>query len=414
MHVKNLIKKILTKKSVERLKKIKRYPRWIYFHINGSFKSLSFCETRQYTVYHIKNKNIFFGYYDLQQYDRNLEKILAHVVDRNANTAQDSASLVWFKTGDCTPHEITQTHAWCWQQGARLRWHPIEENTILYNDFEDGKYVAKQCRLDGTEMKIVSRALYDVDDKFEYGLGLNFARLQRLRPGYGYDAEIDWTKYEAAPINDGVFLINLKSGEEKLLFSLRDLANELNLEYQHYINHISIAPSGKRFTFFHLWTKGVEEPWFMRFYVSNIDGTGLKCLEEEICISHYAWIDDKKMLATGTNGTYIVYNTISGERTILDSEYLQKDGHPSALINGFLSDTYPQKNSMQSVFRIDYDGSHYKEILRVFSDPCRFGEYRCDLHPRVTNTGKVIIDTTFLGEVRSMVAFDLNEEEIGR
>lgn len=414
MGLRRTFEKVIGIQATKKLVFLKKKVEWACSCWRGTVGTIAFSDNRPYRIYHIDEQNVFFGYYDLQQYDKSGRKLLAHIVKSGADPAIDPARLVLFCGESDKPCEITQTRAWCWQQGARLRWHPTEPDTVLYNDVENGEYVAKQCKLDGSGAKTVSRALYDVDAQFKNGLCLNFARLQRLRPGYGYSVISDQTVGQAAPDDDGVFLVDMESGQEKLLFSLRELAEDVSEGFQHYINHISISPSGKRFSFFHLWTSGAGCPWSMRFYVASNDGTGLLCLEDQLCISHYTWLDDTRMLTTTTDGRYILYGVTDGKKQVLDSEHLDRDGHPSGLRTGFLSDTYPQKDHMQHVFRIGMDGSEYREILRVFSDPRRYDEHRCDLHPRVTADGQVVVDTTCLGDVRSMLAFDLTEEELGR
>ncbi|MBP3664859.1 MAG: hypothetical protein J6J03_06840, partial [Tyzzerella sp.] len=351
--------------------------------------------------------------YDLCQYIPRGDKILAHVVKQNASPQIDDAMIVWFDAENGEMHEIEKTGAWCWQQGSRLRWHPKEQDTILFNDLDHGEYVTKKVNLINGIAERVSRALYDVDTEFKYGLALNFSRLQRLRPGYGYSRIGEKNADIAAPADDGVFRVDMHSGDEVLLFSLKDLAKDVSAEGFHYINHLSISPSGKRFTFFHLWTLGAKQSWKMRFYVANADGSGLTLLDDEYIISHYCWVNDRQMIVTDTKGKYIWIDTVSGEKKVIVSEHLNKDGHPSWMNRGFLTDTYPQgKKSMQHVFRMNESGSEYLGILKVFSDPRRYGEKRCDLHPRVTSDGKVTIDTTALGGVRSILAFKLKESEM--
>ncbi len=54
-------------------------------------------------------------------------------------------------------------------------------------------------------------------------LGINYGRLQRLRPVTGYAGAYDWTVGVAAPTNDGIFLVDVETGTSKLLVSFKDL-----------------------------------------------------------------------------------------------------------------------------------------------------------------------------------------------
>lgn len=358
-------------------------------------------------LYVLPGKNVFFGYYDLPQCNVSGDKLLAHVT--GASTGEP-AQIVWFPRGSSVPHPIASTKAWCWQQGARLRWHPLESDTVLYNDVADGRYVTMKAKLDGATPSVLCRALYDIDAKAEHGLALNFARLQRLRPGYGYSYLPDETKGVDAPSNDGLFLVDLKRGTETLLFSLAHLSELAGGKGIHYLNHLSISPNGKRFTFFHIWTQGDPEDFSLRFYSCDIDGRRLKCLETNR-VSHYCWLDSENMLATVNYGNrkadYLIYNTVTGDKRKVAAPELVQDGHPSPVSGGFVSDTYAQKDSTQSVFRIGLDGKNYRRLLRVYSDPRCSGERRCDLHPRVTKTGRIVVDTTLNGKYRGMLAFEL-------
>lgn len=408
MSIKNTVKRLLGDKASESLIRVKKNILRAKFGITGAAGRIAFADGRAYRLYHQENKNVFFGYYDLQQYNPAGDKLLAHVTDKNAEPAKHPASLVWIDSASGEFHEFAKTKTWCHQQGARLRWHPAEADTVLYNDLEDGKYVLKKTSILTGEAKVISRAVCDVDARFENGLSLNFSRLQKLRPGYGYSLIPDENAALTAPEKDGVFHVDMRTGEEKLLFSLAELAKDVEEPVYHYINHICICPSGERFTFFHLWTKGAKQPWKMRFYAANMDGTGLKLLEEEKIISHYCWLDDERMVATNSLGQYVIYRVTTGEKQLIESEHLNRDGHPSPIPGGIITDTYPgRKTSMQHVFRTGLDGTGYEEILQVFSDPRKYGECRCDLHPRAAADGKITIDTTAAGGVRSVLAFEL-------
>lgn len=93
-----------------------------------------------------------------------------------------------------------------------------------------------------------------------------------------------------APADDGVFAVDLKTKEVKLLYSLKDLAKQVVSKPTdfHYIKHISVSPDGSRFMFFHLCTKDSLDMWNMRLLVSDINGSNLVELEREDIISHYS------------------------------------------------------------------------------------------------------------------------------
>ena len=367
-------------------------------------------------VYCQPGKHVFFGYYDLQQLNTAKDKMLVTVIPQNADTKKDLAELGWYSLEDGKYHAVTTTAAWCWQQGARLRWHPTEPGAILYNDVKNDHYVLCSVSLQtGQVTRVAERACYDVTQDMRYGLSLNYSRLQRLRPGYGYDKLPDLTEEETVPEGDGIFLVDLAAGESRLIVSYQQLAelspgseNEWN-----YINHISIAPGGDRFMFFHLWTPAIGARWKAKLYVANLDGSGLRCLEEEYSTSHYCWKNSRELLTTtvgvgGERSYYFHYDVDSGKRTELQSEHLTHDGHPSWLSDGdhFITDTYPLEHSIQHLFSESARQTDYAPICDLFSDPRLYGEKRCDLHPRLTKDNTVLtVDSTFQNGTRSVLLF---------
>jgi hypothetical protein len=76
-----------------------------------------------------------------------------------------------------------------------------------------------------------------------YFLAINYARMSRLRPVTGYQDAWDWTKGVGAPTDDGVFRVDVGTGQKTLIVSFARLKEALrgtveNLEGRHFfINH---------------------------------------------------------------------------------------------------------------------------------------------------------------------------------
>lgn len=365
-------------------------------------------------IFSKRKENVFFGYYDLKQFNSNGDKLLAHVTPYKANPNEDDAEIVWIDPVTSEFHTIAKSRAWSWQQGSRLRWHPLLSDTCLYNDLEDSEYVLKQIDLSSGISKIVCSATYDIDDKFQYGIKVNFERLQRLRPGYGYSRIGDYTKNDTRPAKDGIIRIDLSTGHEQLLFSLKELSENLPDDSKyHYINHVCFSPSGNKFMFFHIWTQGASFPWNMRFYVCNTDGSNLIMLEDDVRISHYHWIDDDRIVATrnikGKEYSYVIYNICTMNNIVLKNDCLMVDGHPNLFRHGFVTDTYPQSNRMQYLYLSDFEGRKCENIASIYSNPTNYGEHRCDLHPRSFKDKYLTVDSAVKGNVRSVLLFESME-----
>lgn len=410
MNNKEKIKKMVGYKNINRLKKVLATKKLIKAFQEKSVKKFNYSKNYFDDCIEIKQKgkNIFGGYYDLKQLNNSGDQALIHIVDKKALAGKDCTGLGIYKmeTGDI--EVFSQSKAWSWQQGARLRWHPTEEKFVLYNDFEGSKYVTRIFDLDKKEIvETIPVALYDITSDGNYGLSLDFARLQRLRPGYGYSCYEDTTSGIEVPNNSGVFLWEKASGEVKEIIALEELAKTVNDRgVEHYLNHISISPSGTKFLFFHLWSFGLGMQWKMKLYTCNIDGTDLTCIDDSETISHYCWDGEDRILATALaneqvkHAKYIIYDLAKGKKSTIDSPNLLKDGHPTFTLDPrvFVSDTYPQSNSQQYVFCSDITGKKYKKLISVYANPFLIDEYRCDLHPRVDLAKSWIsIDSTYTG-----------------
>ena len=313
---------------------------------------------------------------------------------------------------------MKQLGAWCWQQGSRLRWSNNDKNIVFYNDVDKENYCFKKYDIsNNTLIDTVPFPIYDINKEETFGISLNFSRLQRLRPGYGYDAIEDYTKDDKAPRDDGLFLVDLKNKTKKLLVSLFDLAMlvDKELEFEHYLNHISISPEGNKIMFFHLWTDKRWMGWRTQLCVINSDGSDLKILEDEDIVSHYNWKDENTLLITGIKNPskenfYRLYYLDENTKKDIQNEHLRRDGHPSfeKTKKVFYSDTYPNKKHMQSVFEYDVNENKCEQLLQVFSDPRLVYEKRCDLHPKLSSNNRIIVDSTYKGCKRSVIIINLD------
>ena len=366
----------------------------------------------------VEGKNVFFGYYDLQQLNDKQDKMLVHICERNADTRKDAIEIAYYDLNEKKYHSVSRSSAWSWQQGSRLRWNPQNREEIMFNNVEDKSYVCQIWNINKQEkVKTIPIPLYDIDTDMRYGLGVNFARLQRLRPGYGYNSLPDKTEREFIPKNDGIFRYDFRTGDVKLIISYDRLCKNLPdaKQYQHYINHISISPDGKNFMFFHIWTRGVGMKWTVQLCVADIDGCQINVLEQGRTISHYTWKDNNTLLTTCINSNmnescYAEYDVISGKRKTVGNGDIWMDGHPTYLKDKsmFITDSYPLEGNVQYMYLYDMQKNIRVPLVELFHDPRLYEERRCDLHPRLTKDNRYIsIDTVYDGCKKSVLLFIL-------
>jgi hypothetical protein len=350
----------------------------------------------------VAGKQTFFGYYDKTPFSCDESKILGLIApfENNPPKATDEICIGYFDTqNEFKYHKIGTTSTWCWQQGCRLQWYPKDENNlIIYNTIVNGKYGSRIQNI--LTKKIIRKyefPIYDVDNKGLWVISLNFSRLHRLRPGYGYVNFPDQTHTNPCPNNDGVWRLNLETNEIKLILNLEEIAKIQPTETMegatHYVNHLSFNPSGNRFMFLHLWVNNGKR--FSRLFTSDINGNGLYLLANENMVSHYTWKNDTDLLVYShhkeTGNKYHLYKDMTEKIEVFGSGILKEDGHPSfhPLNSSLLTDTYPDKYSERKLLLYDSKGSLH--VLGAFFSPLQFSkEVRCDLHPRWDRTGKQI------------------------
>lgn len=353
------------------------------------------------------NNEFFFGYYDLNPISTDNKNILS--LSFNSSNNNKKIKIGFFNIDSPTEfNEVGTTETWCWQQGCRLTWVDKSNSTILYNKIVEKSYGSVIQNIHTKKIiKKINWPIYDINSNTTYGLSLNFSRLQRLRPGYGYDNYDDKSLFVNAPTDDGIFIVNISKNKSKLIITLDHLSKLQNHSSMtganHYINHLSWNPKGNRFLFFHLWTKSNKR--YSRLITSNPDGKDLFILENFENVSHYSWINNSQIIVTthsAKNGfRYRIYNDKSKKIQNL-CKSLNKDGHPSInpLNNNiFVSDTYPNKFSDRELFLYNLKNKTKLNILSVYS-PYKYRlDYRCDLHPRWSEDGKLIsFDSTHSGK----------------
>lgn len=328
-------------------------------------------------------------------------------------------------------NRIGSSLAWNWQQGPMFQWIPgrktFEEAEVVWNDRDGDRFFAHAyCPATG-KYRELPHAMYVIAPNGEYALFPDFARLNDTRPGYGYCGIPDPNANEAAPENAGIWRMDLKTGETKLLFSFRDVADIVpeggySKGAKHWFNHLLIAPDSKRFLFLHRW-RGEEEcrgkwkGWKTRLMTANADGSGIYVLNPYDYTSHLVWRDAAHVIAHAERPdhgkSFYVFEDKTQNTTPVGCEIMKVDGHVSYLPHTnqewILNDTYPDKNRYQHPF-IFHIPTETKIALGDFYLPPEFtGEWRCDLHPRASRDGrKVLVDSAHSGG-RQIYLIDLAE-----
>lgn len=355
-------------------------------------------------------KHHFFGYYDKCPWDAEGRFLLAmeiDFVDRQPKPGEPlTLGMIDLRDGN-TYIPFDKTLAWCWQQGTMLQWlGSAPDREVIYNSVDDDRYVAIVRDVQSGKTRTLPRPIYSISRDGRQGVSLDFARVERLRPGYGYIALPEQHRDDPAPAEAGIYWMDLNSGENKLALSLEWAAQEKPDERfeggLHWFNHLEFNPSGTRISFLHRWRSAKRGGWWTRLYTSNPDGTEPRLLSDIGMVSHYDWRDDHTILAwtkTREKGMHFyLIDDRTGRHEAMGEGVLVQDGHCSWSPDRkwVLNDTYPDKKLMQTLMLYHPETDRRIDIGRFHQMPAIRGKpYRCDLHPRWNRDGtQVCIDSS--------------------
>ena len=364
----------------------------------------------------------FFGYYDKSPWDASGRYLLAMQVDfiDRMPTPADSARIGMVDLEDGNRWiPLAQTSAWCWQQGAMLQWLPdAPDREVIYNQREGDRFISVAQDVFSGQTRELPRAIYAVNGS--QALCLNFARNNRTRPGYGYAGGGDpWTR-EPHPAEDGIFWMNLETGDNRLIISLDQLRDFQPLPSmargQHWCNHIHIAPDGSNFICLHRWGDPAEGGRYFtdRLFSAKLDGSEL-CRVADDHVSHLDFFAPEVVLAwarmPSIGDRFFLFRRCAGDFEILGDGILDSDGHCSFSPDRrwLLTDSYPDADDMRTLILFHLESETRIDIGKFYSPPMLSGSLRCDLHPRWNRDGtQVCIDSAHEGE-RQMYIIDVSE-----
>ena len=109
--------------------------------------------------------------------------------------------------------EIGKSSAWGWQQGCMLQWIPGSQEEVIWNDRQGDGFISKIFNIKSGKTRTLPRPVYTLSPDGSFGLSVNFARLQEMRPGYGYVVPGGVGELAKAPEDDGIFKLIWKQAK---------------------------------------------------------------------------------------------------------------------------------------------------------------------------------------------------------
>lgn len=359
----------------------------------------------------------FFGYYDIQPFSEDNAYHLCHRVNfmDRMQSQNDRAEIGMIRLYDNEFIPLAKTYAWNFQQASLLQWHPAYPNDkIIYNAiYGDEDYCE---RLSGVvqdvrsgEKKILPMPIANVSPDGSFGLSMNFARVYWLRPGYGYAGVTDKWENDPHPTDDGVWKVDLETGDVKLLISTDELykvcepyMNESERLMKYVVNHINLNPDGTRFLMLFRGRHNTDaNTVHVTFTVTcNADGSDPYVLLTRSG-SHLHWRDNENVLIWSRpqgcerDGFYLLKDKTCEYVDFDPNGLIGKNGHVSFSPNRryVLNDTYPQDDGYIILSLYDTETKTKIPLADILSEklsllPCE--DVRCDLHPRWSRDGSMI------------------------
>ncbi len=370
--------------------------------------------------YQSPDAHLFFGYYDVTPFNRHADRILATRLPKTAVPGRSAMEVGWFRRGEGDAFRpFGSTMSWCWQMGCRLQWFPAgthgDTGLVLFNAFLDGAHRGLLVdSVTGDVRQVLPEPVYVATLDGRLGYTLDFSRLQRLRPGYGYANLEDATRDQDTPEMPGIAAMDMATGEVTPLWSLREAARldpQPTMDgAQHYFNHLCPNPSGDRLAFFHLWIKDGRQ--HSRMLTCDALGGRFHVFKDTTYVSHYWWRNDTQIVCYSRTSrfkdAYLLFPDFGQPDEDIAPGVFSGDGHCSFSPDGrwMLTDGYPDKDGYQGL--ILFDGKKRIDVFRQYCPITGPIDARCDMHPRLSPDGRLVALDSLAEGVRKLYVLDVS------
>ena len=351
-------------------------------------------------------KHHFFGYYSIPSWNLSETHLLCIESDFQDHLplAEEAAAigLVDARTG--VFEKVTTTHAWNLQQGTMLHWNPLApDSEFIHNDRVDGEIVSVIHNIETGQRRLLPRPVNAVSHNGKYALSLTYGRLQRTRKVVGYGGAVDPNADDPHPDNDGVFVVDLQTGETRLVVSIKQIyellvdRHPILKDRDMWFNHVGFNRSDTRISFLaRCWEDGQLQT---AMFTANLDGSDIYELTPfGTRVSHVDWRDDKVVLFTsdfrGRGREHVIVTDQTQDFRLLAEGELNFDGHMtfSPDRRWLVTDKNVQATLEKWLLLVRLAGEEVTVLHKFDMREQRFlsGDLRCDLHPRWNRSGNQV------------------------
>ncbi len=392
------------RKLLQKYPTVKKGIKWLYIRLGGVLGSfspkISLRPGVSLSRYFTEN-DLFYGYYDLNPIKNN--RLLSHEI-KGESIGIHSIDL---ETGDFL--EIAKTTAWNYQQGARLGWCENDKNQIYFNTQNSNSFQTTLIDLDNNQEQVFDVPLQVANKRFDTIISINIAQINKYNPEYGYKTTSSHESQVSSANNQecGILLYDIHASRQHCLVSLEKILDHDSCEGATHsnseINHVAYSPDESRLAFIHRWyLKGGKR--LSRLLIYDIKADLITTVLANGMVSHYCWQNDDDIFVYGCakNGQdcFMTFHVPTHSTTTHTALSGQGDGHPSVSPDKkwIVLDSYPGISRHQSLYIFNVITNDLKKIGSFYSPPKYSNAQRCDLHPRWSTDGQIVIDSTHTGK----------------
>lgn len=257
---------------------------------------------------------------------------------------------------------VAQTPAWEGQLGAQVQWGS-DESTLFFNDMDTTTWepYAVVFNLFTSNRRKLGHTIYMANSDGTQVVSPCLKRMRRTQAGYGVVVPDNILPVNyGAPSDDGIYVTDVASGKTKMIISIRDIVERLNLdrdiprEYGYYIFHTKWNPAGNRISikFRLLDNAGIDRTFIRAMWVITLSAdageihTAIPKELKRLPSHHHTWWDDRTLtmnLSPDTRNMHFSEFQYDGTHIEPLTRSVLGSGHPSLHPDRIhlISDAYP-------------------------------------------------------------------------
>lgn len=372
----------------------------------------------------IVKEGYFYGFHDTSPFSFDNHRVLSNKVN---------IPLRMPKRGEFIPvgyfdfdgnhlgdyHQLGVSYAWNYHKGCRLQW--MNKDHFIYNTYIDKRICSVIVDVTTGCSKILNYPIDTVSPDGKYATSFSYERLELLMPGYGYPYSDTYSYCEERyPSETGLYIIDLKTEERRMLLSLSQLHDELEgyenkSECMHYVTHTEFSGSGRYISFMHRWVGKEKRLRWTRLLIYDLETGQYFALPTNGMVSHYVWRNNNLLAycRIGEVDSHVIFDIENGGYKHILTKELNSDGHQTYVSDDkFVTDTYPDRRRVAKLYLVDITKNSHLLLASIYHpkkyQSTLYCHKCCDFHPCASSDGKYVCFDAIVNDVRSLCILPLN------